>query len=297
MDKNLSWKIVLIAALVVLAVWVLYPPSMTLKPGIDLGGGTSLIYAIDAQGLSADEKRGLAERMITVLRRRIDPANIQNMVWRPQGNSRIEIQMPLSSAEAREKRVAYERALSELLTGNVTPAAIMRSVAKPADERAKDFQKFAYDSNDRLQILENFTRVYDERKQLQQQRDAIDEQLQKPRKLIKLSRTRLDDIDGQVTGWTKLDKDKLKETLVEFLDSAKSSTGSAQANLDLLTEYTELYGEWAEVVEKLTDPQNGVNERYNKALVALHKLNLSEDQITSVLEIGGAEVGQTRQGD
>ena len=77
MDKNLSWKIALVVALVILAAWTLYPPSKTLKPGIDLGGGTSLIYEVDAKGLGAEEKRGLSERVITVLRRRIDPANIQ----------------------------------------------------------------------------------------------------------------------------------------------------------------------------------------------------------------------------
>jgi len=36
---------------------------------------------------SEEDKRGLSERIITVLRRRIDPANIQNLVWRPQGNT------------------------------------------------------------------------------------------------------------------------------------------------------------------------------------------------------------------
>ena len=108
MNKNLSWKFALIVGLVALAAWTLYPPGKTLKPGIDLGGGTSLIYEIDAKGLSADEKRGLSDRVITVLRRRIDPANIQNLVWRPQGSTRFEIQMPLASKEARDKRMLYE---------------------------------------------------------------------------------------------------------------------------------------------------------------------------------------------
>ena len=88
MDKNLSWKILLIIFLVTLAVWTLYPPQKTLKPGIDLGGGTSLIYEIDAKGMTSGERSGLSQRMIAVLRRRIDPANIQNMVWR-QGLRRL----------------------------------------------------------------------------------------------------------------------------------------------------------------------------------------------------------------
>ena len=97
MKKNLFPKSLFILFLVVLAVWTLYPPNKTLKPGIDLAGGTQLVYEINTQGLKPEEQRDLAQRMITVLRRRIDPANIQNLIWRPQGNTRFEIQMPLAS--------------------------------------------------------------------------------------------------------------------------------------------------------------------------------------------------------
>jgi len=47
MNKNLTPKIVFIIVLVALAFWTLYPPNKTLIPGIDLAGGTSLIYEID----------------------------------------------------------------------------------------------------------------------------------------------------------------------------------------------------------------------------------------------------------
>jgi SecD/SecF fusion protein len=284
MGKNLSWKIGLIAGLVALAAWTLFPPSATLKQGIDLGGGTSLIYEIDAKGLSSDDKRGLAERMITVLRRRIDPANIQNLVWRPQGNTRFEIQMPLASAEAREKRAAYEKKLSELLAQNVATATIMRSVAKPADQRAKDFAAFAHDSNEKTKILNDFAIVYDERKALQSQRDNLAGQLTVPEGLIKLAGLDLDDVQTRVTDWARLDKDKLKETLLAI--------PGYEANLDLLTRYTDLYGKWALVVGMLTDPETGANVQYTRAMTSLHKLNLSEDQLTSVLET--AQPGSTK---
>jgi SecD/SecF fusion protein len=278
MGKNLTWKIALIVALVILAVWTLYPPDKTLKPGIDLGGGTSLTYEIDAKGLSSDEKRGLSERVIIVLRRRIDPANIQNLVWRPQGSTRFEIQMPLASAEAREKRTQYETALTELLTGNVTQAAIIRSVAKPAELRAKDFEKFARDSNDRAQILNDFAKVFDERKALQKQRDDFANQMATPESLIKLAGLKLDDIKIQVIEWAKLKDDKRKQAILEYLGS--------EGNLDLLTRYTEIYAKWADVADRLTEPKTGVNSRYEEAKQTLHKLNLSNDQVTSALEVG-----------
>ena len=123
MSKTLVWKFSLIAVLVIVAIWTLYPPDKTLKPGIDLAGGTSLIYEIDTQGLTPQEKTDLSGRMITILRRRIDPANIQNLIWRPQGNTRFEIQMPLASAEARQKRQNYETALNNLMAENINPAS------------------------------------------------------------------------------------------------------------------------------------------------------------------------------
>lgn len=285
MNKNLSWKIILIVALVGLAAWTLYPPDKTLKPGIDLGGGTSLIYEIDAQGLNAAERKGLSDRVIAVLRRRIDPANIQNLVWRPQGSTRFEIQLPLASAEAREKRQGYEIYLNELLAQNVTSSAIMRSITKPADQRSKDFEKFARDSNDRLQILEEFAKVYDQRKQLQQQRDQLTGELTTPESLIKLAGFNLDDIQAKVVDWAKLDEDKLKEAVLEYPGS--------QGNIDLLTRYTDMYRKWADVMNKLTEPENGVNAQYNRVLASLNKLNLSEDQITFVL--GMAQPGAARR--
>ena len=173
MSKNLTPKIILIVVLVVVAAWTLYPPSKTLKPGIDLAGGTSLIYEIDTHGLKEAEKKDLAQRMITVLRRRIDPANIQNLIWLPQGNTRFEIKMPLATAEARQKRQNYEQAERALLEKNVGAAKILRSLEKPAQERTELFQEFAQDDPNRLAILETLAAVNDERKDLKDKRDEL----------------------------------------------------------------------------------------------------------------------------
>ena len=67
----------------------------------NMAGGTSLVYEIDTRGMEEHEKRDLSQRMITVLRRRIDPANIQNLIWLPQGNTRFEIRIsPAASPSA-----------------------------------------------------------------------------------------------------------------------------------------------------------------------------------------------------
>ncbi len=276
MGKNVAPKAILIIVLVVVAAWTLYPPGKTLKPGIDLAGGTSLIYEIDTQGLKEHEKRDLAQRMITVLRRRIDPANIQNLIWQPRGNTRFEIKMPLASAEARQKRQDFEKAKSELLAENINPAIIMRSLQKSVEERTEDFNDFAQGSSDRETILKNLATAYDERRDLQNKRDKLYSKLKTPESIIPLTGLKLDDIKLRLGDWIKLDEQQLTKALKDYLGS--------EDNLDLLTNYVNNYAEWAEVVEQLTEPETGKNEQYQNAKKDLAKLNLTEDQLNFCLE-------------
>ena len=275
MDKSLKWKIVLIAVLVIIAAVALYPPNKTLKPGIDLAGGTSLIYEIDTQGLDESEKKDLSSRMITVLRRRIDPANIQNLVWRPQGGTRFEIQMPLASAEARQKRQDYERAFDELLASNVNPVLIMRSLKKPAAERTNDFEKFTQNIPDKLTILNNLAVAYDERKNLQEQRGNLAAKLKTQEASIASAGLDADSIKLNVGRWITLNEQQLTKALKEL--------PGVEKHLELMNNYVKTYAEWAKVVEQLTAPEKGKNEQYQSARRALDKLSLTAEQINAVL--------------
>ena len=276
MNKNLTWKIVLVIVLVVVAAWTLYPPNETLKPGIDLAGGTSLIYEIDAQGLTAAERKELSTKMITVLRRRIDPANIQNLIWRPQGATRFEIQMPLASAEARKKRQNFEKVLDELLAENIRAAVIMRSLRKTNEQRSEDFKNFARGSSDRLTILEELAAAYDERKAARDKRDEFLSELQAKEEAISSAEIDLDKVNQNIGQWLKLDEQQLTESLSDFLGSVD--------NLALLTGYIKEYAKWADVAEKLTEPETGKNIQYKNAKKALDKLSLTRDQINTAIE-------------
>jgi len=277
MGRNLTPKIVFILVLAAVAGWTLYPPSKTLKPGIDLAGGTSLIYEIDTTDAKPGEQRDLADKMITVLRRRIDPANIQNLVWRPLGSTRFEIQMPLASAEAMQKRSDYEQALRNLLKDNVNRARILLSLKKPADERTKDFQEYAQGSEFKRQLLSDLAEIYDRRRQLRDKRDQLAEQMKTPENLISLAGLSLPQVKANLSQWANLDEEQLKEKLAEFTQ--------AEANIDLLTKYVAIYRQWADTVAQLTDPENGLNEKYDEAVRSIDKLNISRDQIQFILEL------------
>jgi SecD/SecF fusion protein len=282
MNKNLTWKLVLIIVLVVVAVWTLYPPNKTLKPGIDLAGGTSLIYEIDTHGMEEAEKKDLAQRMITVLRRRIDPANIQNLVWQPQGSNRFEIKMPLASAETGEKRLSYNKIRDELLAKNVSRSRIMRSLDLPTEERIEAFEDFAQADPNRLTILESLATVYDERRDLQKKRDEIDSKLKTDEDKIASAGLDLDKIQRNRSDWAKLNEQQLQDTLRAFID-VNDNLNDVNDNLNILDGYFKTYTEWSKVVNQLTDPNT--NTKYKEAIRTIDQLNLSEDQLNICLEL------------
>jgi len=267
MSKNLTPKIILIIVLVIVAVWTLYPPNKTLKPGIDLAGGTSLIYEIDTHGLKEADKKGLSQKLITVLRRRIDPANIQNLIWRPLGNTRFEIQMPLASVEARQKRQNYEKAETELLEKNVSVAKIMRSLKNPAEERAELFKEFAQQDPNRLAILDTLAAAHDERQGLKDRRDTLYSNRETAEEKIKSAGLDLDRISENVSTWAGLNEQELLKSIREFTD--------ANDNLDLLAGYVKTYTEWSEVSNQYLEK----NAEYIKARNAINQLNLSKDRL------------------
>jgi SecD/SecF fusion protein len=273
MSKNLTPKIIFIIVLVIVAIWTLYPPSKTLKPGIDLAGGTSLIYEIDTHGLKEAEKKDLSQKLITVLRRRIDPANIQNLIWRPQGSTRFEIQMPLASAEARQKRQNYEKAETDLLDKNVSVAKIMRSLKKPAEERAELFKEFAQDDPNRLAILNTLATAHEEREELKAKRDALYSDREAAEAKMSSAGLDLDKINENISKWAGLNDQELSESIKEFTD--------VNDNRDLLTGYVKTYAEWSGVSDQFLEK----NARYIKARNSIDQLNLTKDQLDLCLEM------------
>ena len=101
------WRISLIAGVMFGAVallWVpgVYEPADRLKPGIDLAGGTRLVYDVvipDGQ----NNKSAVIEETIAILSDRVDPGGVRNLVWREVAGNRIEVQMASAPAKVREE--------------------------------------------------------------------------------------------------------------------------------------------------------------------------------------------------
>jgi len=290
MNQNQLPKTVLILVLVALSAWTLYPPTQRLKPGIDLAGGTSLIYEIDTQGLEPSEEKDLAARMINLLKRRVDPANIQNLIWRPQGNTRFEVQMPLASADTREKREAYKNALDALLARNVSPVSILQSLKKTAPERSTDFERYASNDPNRLKTLETLEKVYDKRRELQTQRDTSSTEMNRLEEQIGKASINIDTIQRERMAWSQLADDELAQAISSYADPNDPNGPNG-----LLHEYVGQVRKWADAVGQLTDPnvealtdpneERGSNAGYIKAVRALDNLSLTSEQLAVVLDM------------
>jgi SecD/SecF fusion protein len=280
MSRNLVPKFILIVVLVVLAVLALYPPSRTLKPGIDLAGGTSLIYAINTEGLTAAEETGLAQRMIQVLRRRIDPANIQNLVWRPLGNTRFEIQMPLASKETQDKRDEYLTAMDSLLAKNINPATIMRALKLPAEQRKAELAGFAQNDPNHLTMLNTLASTYDERLQLQQERDTLTKETQALAEKMKTAGLDVSRIDANRRDWAKLNDEALVKAGTDFLGDKQKEP----QNLASVQTYVRSHAKLADAINKLTAP-GGVNEKYDQSRKQLDQLSITRERMMSAAEL------------
>ncbi|MGH7176602.1 MAG: SecDF P1 head subdomain-containing protein, partial [Tepidisphaeraceae bacterium] len=109
--------------------------------------------------------RTLAEDVMESLKKRVDPDGVRNLIWRPQGNTRLEIQMPLSSvsAEAKARRDAFASSQKELEATNVRYADVTAAVEELTGEaRTKRLFELAGDSASRKDLFAKLASTWDE---------------------------------------------------------------------------------------------------------------------------------------
>ena len=160
MHKVPAWKWLLLLVVIALAVWSLYPPQKKLKPGLDLAGGTTLVYEVAVDPGVSDPKAVL-EQTIEVLRKRVDPAGVRNLVWRVQGAKRIEIQMALPPKQTGQLRQAYLQAREDLLEGNLSARRLDAVLKSDPAQRGELLKQMAGNSAAQLADLEAMAAAYD----------------------------------------------------------------------------------------------------------------------------------------
>jgi SecD/SecF fusion protein len=160
-EKNLSIKLLLVFAFVGLMVAAIIPIQERLKFGIDLAGGHSLLYEIDTSGMGRGAQRNLAQDVMKVLRDRVDPDGVRNLVWRPIGNNRLEIQMPSPTEEASVRRQAYETQRDALSATNIRRVEVETTLSKTGDERRGELDKLIHGVTEREPLLDEISATWD----------------------------------------------------------------------------------------------------------------------------------------
>lgn len=167
MPKNYTGRVILILVVLVTALALIFPKGNifkpNLKPGIDMVGGTSLLYQIKPPP-GGNVPPDLAVQVMDSLKKRVDPQGVRNLVWRPQGNSRIEIQMPLTerNENADKIRVQFAEAQRQLEATNVRPSAVVDAVEHlKGDARAKRLEELAMGNPDRAKLFQELATTYD----------------------------------------------------------------------------------------------------------------------------------------
>src|SRR5438094_20983 len=165
--KRFAWKIfwcllpVVLGALVVGRAYYQYQrDGGGFKLGVDLVGGTILVYEVDeSKSLQEGDRRNTKDELAAALKRRIDPADLYNITIRPVGaeGKRVEIILPtggLHQAEIEEAawQQLLDKAMKEWPTTdsaklkNIPPGKIDQLVnlikSEHPDAKVTDIERF-----------------------------------------------------------------------------------------------------------------------------------------------------------
>ncbi|MFW6124805.1 MAG: protein translocase subunit SecD, partial [Pirellulales bacterium] len=105
--REYRWKIALVLFSAEIGLVSMFPFPESLKLGVDLSGGTILVYQVE----QPPPEEFTMDKMIAAVTRRINPAGTVDVTVRPMGGDRVEIIIP----EATDEEVRrYKRVLTEL---------------------------------------------------------------------------------------------------------------------------------------------------------------------------------------
>ena len=113
-----------------------------LKPGIDLAGGTTLVYdVLVPEGRDSEE---VINDTIAIQRERVDASGVKNLIWRAEAGDRLSVTMAQAGPIVQEKREAFEAARARLLANTLDANAVDAAVSMDdAEVRRAEFARLA----------------------------------------------------------------------------------------------------------------------------------------------------------
>jgi SecD/SecF fusion protein len=158
--RHLVRNAVLVLVIVLIAIASIYPPSKKLRLGKDLQGGFNVVYQVDV-GSDYAGREATLDKVIQVVKERLDPNGLLDISIVKSGSDRIEITMPLPGEESKKLRAGFEAEMQKLVTGTLDRQALDRALALPAPERDKEMERLAGGSAERLAKFQDAAAAYD----------------------------------------------------------------------------------------------------------------------------------------
>src|SRR3989338_3011200 len=94
MEKRVSYKIILILAILGISLYFTFPLNKRINLGLDLKGGMHLVLRVDTSQLAPQAKEGAVDRALEVIRNRIDEFGVREPSIQRQGEDEIVVQLP-----------------------------------------------------------------------------------------------------------------------------------------------------------------------------------------------------------
>ena len=245
--------------------------KINLKPGIDIAGGTSLVYQIKGSENAAQNNRStvvsgmtMAEQMVAALKKRVDPNGLLNLVWRPQGEDRLEIQIP-QSGHANERAAAqkdYAAARDLLRATNITADDVNSAVSELSGaQRDQKLKELADGSASRLKLFQSLAKLHDDIAKFKAALAAATTQDQKDEFAQKaaLAEIEQEKLQSQITD-SNLSEDDLQlilnlpdEERARRIDALLSKYADFPARVQAIKQYQNSFGEIEKAKNSLDD--------------------------------------------
>ncbi len=110
MGKYYKWKVLLIVLVVGFSIWRFYPPEKKINLGLDLQGGMQLLLEIDTSKIPENARQDATERVVQIMRNRIDELGVREPVITKQGSYNVVIQLPGVTDRDRAKEIVGKTA-------------------------------------------------------------------------------------------------------------------------------------------------------------------------------------------
>ncbi|HAJ56895.1 MAG TPA: protein translocase subunit SecDF [Candidatus Omnitrophica bacterium] len=143
MHKNLLYRILLIAGVVLVSVFLAFPLQKRINLGLDLQGGMYLILRVDTSKLAEKAKIDAVERALEIIRNRIDQFGVKEPLVQIQGEDQIVVQLPGLTDRTRALDLIGRTALLEfkLVSGDTKLIADALAGNVPEGYELKEVEK------------------------------------------------------------------------------------------------------------------------------------------------------------